>query len=357
MLQQILEASGLDSASTAGLLGVNSEVFAEWAAGQRTIPESMLPLLSAVLGVNKRLLRLSPKQAKSTQADITPAIWYKFRGPRVADSDRECALLIRELGFYMHELEVVTGRRALGWAPLFEDIRRTTDQQAPPGEQGRQAARNFRQSTSLDQGATGIGEVFRGHLRNLGLLVVESPITGSNLEGCSFYVGASVADRPCIFANVYQTTWFRRNMILMHELAHAIFDAESCGASLDFVEPETTLDLSEQRAEAFAREALLPEEVLRHAAQKRGLKWDSADPQGLAQLVADTHVEPAVIALGALDAGFIDADSARRLRELDIARILPSLTERALSAKDFIASRATDAETWIAKRTTASPLR
>lgn len=86
--------------------------------------------------------------------------------------------------------------------------------------------------------------MFRGNLRNKGILVIESSAQDSILEGCSFYVGPSGAERPCVFANSYRTTWFRRNRILMHELAHAIFDVESDIATLDFEAGASTLLLS-----------------------------------------------------------------------------------------------------------------
>ena len=357
MLQQVLTASGLETSACAGLLGVNETIFAEWASGQRPIPESMVPFLATVLGVKTDVLRASLKQAKSGDADITPAIWYKFRGPRVVDADRDCVLLIRELGFHMHELETVTEKRAVGWSALFEGIRRTTDLQAPPREQGRQAARIFRQSTGLDQGATGIGEVFRGNLRNLGILVIESPITKSSMEGCSFYVGASGGERPCVFANAYKTTWFRRNMVLMHELAHAIFDAESAGAALDFIGTKISDDVSEERAEAFAQEALLPREVLKHLSQKNGVHWDSLDALSMAKLVAESQVEQSVVISAAGSAGLINQDATEVLGQLAIASFLPSLTERALETRAFIASRGADAAEWVAKRTTTVPTR
>src|SRR5271165_5206128 len=88
MLQVVLESVGLDSRTCAGLLGFNPNVFAEWSAGQRPIPESVLPLLSAVFSVSTSILQMSPKAAKSVnEADLTPAVWYKFRGPELVSAD------------------------------------------------------------------------------------------------------------------------------------------------------------------------------------------------------------------------------------------------------------------------------
>src|SRR5271165_5204579 len=91
MLQVVLESVGLDSQTCAGLLGFNPAVFAEWSAGQRPIPESVLPLLSAVFSVPLSVLRAPTKAARNVRdEDITPAIWYKFRGPELVSADREC---------------------------------------------------------------------------------------------------------------------------------------------------------------------------------------------------------------------------------------------------------------------------
>ena len=226
MLQNVLESVGLDAQTCAGLLGFNPAVFAEWSAGQRPIPESVLPLLSAVFSVPPSILRAPAKAARNLrEEDITPAIWYKFRGPELVNADRECVVLIRQLGHYLNELEAVTRNRSVQWKTLFESIRNATDLQAAPREQGRSAARMFREATSLSHGANGSGEVLRGMLRSLGILVFETPLKESRLEGCSFYVGTQSASRPCIFANTHHVTWFRRNVVLMHEVGHSIFES------------------------------------------------------------------------------------------------------------------------------------
>src|SRR5213080_2325340 len=123
MLQIVLDSAGLDAQTCAGLLGFSPTVFAEWLAGQRPIPDSVLPLLSAVFSVSPSVLRMPPKASKNiTEADITPAIWYKFRGPELVSADRECVVLIRQLGHYLNELEEVTGQKSVQWKTLFESI-------------------------------------------------------------------------------------------------------------------------------------------------------------------------------------------------------------------------------------------
>ena len=358
MLQTILEATGLDTQKCAELLGISPVVFQEWVAGQRPIPESYVLLLSDVFGVDPRIIHSSAKQARRIE-DYTPAIWYKFRGENLVDADRESVLLIRQLGHYQNEIEEVTGNRALGWKPLFEAIRQNNDNQAPPSEQGRRAARSMRESTGLSHGATGIGEVFRGNLRRLGILLIESPIPESIVEGCSFYVGAHPSERPCVFANTYESTWFRRNVVLMHEIGHAIFDAPSSGASVDFVDSNESKDLSERRAQAFAQEALLPREVLHHTAQSRGIKWAAITAEDIAQLVAATQVEQKLVARAAVDAGFVPPENEENLRNLDISDRLRGITDRALDTSEYLEKFGKDAEQklMLGKRTATIPSR
>src|ERR1700730_13961443 len=103
------------------LLGVSRDVFSEWIASQRPIPESYVSLLCDALGVDEATLMKSSKQLKAKgAADITPAIWYKFKGENLVSADREAVLLIRQLGHFQNELEEVTGKRSVSWKPLFQ---------------------------------------------------------------------------------------------------------------------------------------------------------------------------------------------------------------------------------------------
>src|SRR5262249_35746797 len=142
MLANILEFVGVDAAECGELLGISPRVFGEWASGQSPIPESVLPRLATIVGVRPSDLRMTAKQARQ-QGDIVPAIWFKLRGSVLSEIDREYVLLIRQLGYYLDELEEVTQRRAQAWQLLFETTRRATDPQFPPREQGRIAARAF----------------------------------------------------------------------------------------------------------------------------------------------------------------------------------------------------------------------
>jgi len=356
LLQKILEAAGIESASCANLLGISPVIFSQWVVGQRPIPESYVGLLATVLGVPSAEMRMTPKQAKTvSSADITPAIWYKFRGEDLGPADRECAILIRQLAFFINETEEIAQKRAIGWESLFDDLRRATDKQAPPKEQGRQAARIFAESRGLLQGARGIGDVFRGNLRSLGILVVENAFPDSKLEGCSFFVGQKSAERPCIFANSFKSTWFRRNAVLLHEVAHAIFDAANDGASVDLSNSESA-DISEVRAQAFAQEVIAAKEILRHAAQRNHINWNQVSPRDLARLVSEVHAEPKTLLGAAADANFIDAELAKQYSEYDISELLPQYSEHALSTEQYIKKFSQQPE-WIGRRTTTVPSR
>lgn len=341
VLQRILDTAEIGVEACAAALNLSGQVLSEILAGQRDFPQSMLPLVAAVVGVSETLLKSTGRDARAP--DVVPAIWYKLRADSLGEADREYVLAVRQLAFYEHELEKVTDSRTTGWKALFDELRREVDPQASPTEQGRQAARIFRTSRGLDQGATGIGEVFRGHLRNIGILVLESSAPDSVLEGCSFYVGPSGFERPSIFANSYRTTWFRRNRILMHEFAHAIFDVESTIAALDLADSTSSDPLQEQRADAFAQETLVPREVLRHLGQRHRIHWDAIDPTSLASLVASAHVEQRLLVKALVDAELIDGAAEERLKTCDIGEELRRLSQHALSTEEYVRLHGEDA--------------
>jgi Zn-dependent peptidase ImmA (M78 family) len=353
VLQRILDIADLDQAACARALGLSPQLFSEMLAGQRDIPDSMLPLIAAVVGVHESVLSSPNKLTRN--ADVVPAIWYKLRGGGLTQSDRAYVLALRQLAFYQHELESVTESRSAGWKVLFEAVRSQIDPQASPSEQGRQAARIFRKQSGLDVGARGIGEVFRGCLRNNGILVIETPAPDSVLDGCSFYVGPSGEMRPCVFANSYRTTWFRRNRILMHELAHAIFDVESAIASLDLKECSSSDDVQENRADAFAQGALVPPEVLRHVGQRLGIRWQEINDLKFAALMAETQVEQRLLANAMLEAQLVDGDVAAYLEQVDIAAELRRLTDRALSTEEYMQAHSEYRDAITKRATTLAP--
>jgi len=356
MLREAIQATGIAPATAASLLGINPDLFQEWITEQRPLPTSWAALLSSVVGIDLSQLTSRKVGARDT-ADIVPAIWYRLRDASLLDTDREIVFLIRQLGYFIHELEEVTGTPLASWRSIFHDIRHDVDKQAPPRQQGRQAAALFRDARGLATGASGIGEVIRGNLRSMGVVVIESPIRDSALEGCCFFVGGQESSRPCVFANSYRTTWFRQNLVIMHEVAHAIFDAETDGATLDFRNSETPA-LAEERADAFALEMLVPGKVLRHVAQRFGIRWDSLDAVALSRLVAEIHVEKRTILRAAVADGLITQAQVDSSADIDISDELRSLSDHALSAREFISKKyGGQGASWTRKRNTTIPSR
>jgi Zn-dependent peptidase ImmA (M78 family) len=326
------------------------------------MPASYARNLGGILGLPPERL-LDVGTGGQSDADLAPPIWFKLRDPRLKSQDVEYIALVRHLAFLIDQFETVTNTPSVVWDSVFSAVRSSIDREGPPREQGRQAARILRRERGLNQGASGIGEVLRGSLRAMGVMVLEAPLHPSALEGCSFYVGASSAKnaRPCVFANTHSTTWFRRNAIVAHEIDHLIFDARNSGASLDFkasdegsaiasIASEGAEELiSEERAEAFAQEMLVPAEVVRHAS--KGVEWATMTAEDLARIVATTHVEKGMLIRAALDANLTDQVSADHARTLDISEILPTLSERALDAVQYFKAHP-EAAVWLEKRLT-----
>jgi DNA-binding transcriptional regulator YdaS (Cro superfamily) len=347
LLKDIVKATGLSHEAFAGVLGIDPQLFNEWLVGQRPIPAFLLPQLSTVIGVSVQDL------ASGKRISDAPAIWYKLRDTRLVQSDRESILLIRNVGFFLAQLETVTNSKNVLWEALFEQIRGTVNKQAPPSDQGKLAAQLYRSSRHLSHGARGIGLAIRDNLPGTGLLVIESPLPHSTVEGCSFYVGESGSEVPCLFANTYGSTWFRRNLVLMHELGHALFDLDSEAVSVDYKGEEDYLALQERRAQAFAQEMLVPMEVLRHIQSTTGFKWEDLRPRDLALLVSKTDVEARTILKAATEAGFINDVLCVKYADYDIWGELKQLTPRALDTKEFLRQTIGENCVWPAnKRTT-----
>jgi Zn-dependent peptidase ImmA (M78 family) len=191
----------------------------------------------------------------------------------------------------------------------------------------------------------------------MGVVVIETPAPESLLEGCCFFVGDSTSERPCVFANSHGSTWFRRNTTLMHEVAHAIFDAETAGAMLDFRDCEDNSSIAEERANAFAQEVMIPKKVLLHVAQANGIKWSSLDAPGLATLVAKIQVGQRTVLRAALAANVISNEAYERCLSLNIADDLRGRTDRALSTVEFIKKHGGQHVEWLGKRDTTIPSR
>jgi Zn-dependent peptidase ImmA (M78 family) len=192
----------------------------------------------------------------------------------------------------------------------------------------------------------------------MGILAVEIPAIESIVEGCSFYVGSAASPRPCVFANNHHTTWFRRNAILTHEVGHAIFEPFT-GATLDLVNDPAGEDI-EMRAQSFAQEVLVPREVLLHAAQSIGCKWNAMNADSLARLVSLTHVEARTLLSAAQEEAFLDGAQVEELKRIDISSTLRNYSDHALTTEEYLGKKGVEEQEWIGKRTTtltARPIR
>jgi Zn-dependent peptidase ImmA (M78 family) len=341
-LRKLIEGAGLGLDACADVLGVDHEVFQQWADSQREMPPSYASVLAATLGIRSDALTSKALAGARNAAKVEPAaIWFKFRGNEFSDADRESILLVRRIGHNANQLELSTlGQTNRAWEVIFKTVMQDVDLQASPQDQGRQAAKTFCELNQFGHAGRGSSEILRDNLRSKGILLIESPISNSHIEGCTFYVGDSASQRPCIFVNTYKTTWFRRNVIIMHELGHAMFDHTS-GVKVDVLSPDgeskiNKNSLVELRAELFAQETLLSKKLLLSLCSQSGLKVSSLTPDGLAELVAKSGVEKKTVVNAMLDYALIDEALFQQYLSFDIADKLRELTDHALDTQEYI---------------------
>lgn len=355
MLKEIIDAARLSPEFCANLARVPIEQFREWVDGKKQLPDFVIPELSAVLGVTERDLLSRKSTRPSDRSGLAPAIWFKLRDERLGDSDREFVGLVRRLGLSMTQLDDIRNvRSSTIWNAVAQSVSDKIDRSAPPSFQGSEAAAHFRSVAKLEHGHGGIGELIRPLLRQLGLVVIESPISKSSLEGCCFEIGGDANKRPCVFANTFKSTWFRRNEVITHEVCHAIFDLSNDPVSLDFVNEIEGHTISEERARSFSQECLIPRSVLVHYANQLGIKWAALAVEQLAELVAKTHVEQGTILRAAYSAGLIPADLKERYGTYSCGPLLRKLSPHALSTREYLQSLAEEAPKWIARNRTTS---
>lgn len=152
-------------------------------------------------------------------------------------------------------------------------------------------------------------------------------------------------------------------MILMHELAHAIFDAPGEAACLDYKEEDSISsgqridDVKEQRAQAFAQECLVPREVLRHITQVKGINWNHLQPRQLALLVQMTTVEASTVLAAAVDADYITQDQSNIYARMEIGSFLHEIDDRALSTSEYLEKLGIKDAPFAGKRATTIPKR
>jgi hypothetical protein len=351
MLKQIIEATRLSPEFCASLLRVPVEQFQEWMDGKRPIPQFVVPELSTILGVSEKSLLARGPVRGTDGGSLAPAIWFKLRADNLAAADREFVGLVRRLGFFMAQLEAIRGvQSSPAWRAVSQTVLAQVDRSAPPAVQGRDAALGFRAAANLEHGQTGIGELIRPRLRQIGVVVIESPIPKSPLEGCCFSIGPEGSPRPCVFANTFKSTWFRRNEILLHEVCHAIFDLENDPVALDFRDqPGEASALSERRARAFAQETLVPRSVLVHYANQLGLNWQCLTPRQLAQLMASIHVEQETLLRATDEQNFISEDLYSQYMDYNCGSVLRELSFHAWPTRDFLRQQAGESPKWIAE--------
>ena len=356
MLKQIIEAARLRPEFCAGLLRVPLDQFRAWMEGQAPIPQFVVPELCTVLGISQETLASRTSLRAEDRASLAPAIWFKLRSDSLTDADRELVGAVRRLGFLMAQLEAIREVRSVStWRVVARSVLEQVDRSAPPSIQGRVAAIRFRSACGLEHGQAGIGEILRPKLRQSGLVVIESPIPKSSLEGCCFTIGSEVELRPCIFANTFKSTWFRRNQILLHEACHAIFDIDNDQVALDFRDGErNTRDrLSEARATAFALDVLLPKTVLRHYTNQLGINWLAATPSNLAQLMSLVHVEQGALLQAAYQSNLITDDELAQYSGFNCGVLLREFSPHAISTREYLA-RVGHPPKWIAENRTAT---
>ena len=133
-LRKIIEGAGLNVTACAEVLGVDPELFLEWADSKREMPPAYAMVLSAILGVKTEALTSKAFAVTHGSAKAEPsAIWFKFRGKEFSDADRESILLIRRLGHNTNQLEKSTlGQANKSWSLLFQSVLESVDLQASP---------------------------------------------------------------------------------------------------------------------------------------------------------------------------------------------------------------------------------
>ena len=349
MLKQIIEAARLSPEFCASLIRVPAEQFKEWVDGKRPLPHFVVPELSTILGVSTKDLTARRPARGSSDSSVAPAIWFKLRDEKLTPADREFVGLVRRLGFFISQLETIRGiRSSSAWRAVAQTVAAEVDRAAPPAVQGRDVALRFRAAANLEHGQAGIGEILRPRLRQIGLAVIESPIPKSSLEGCCFAVGGEGTLGPCVFANTFKSTWFRRNEILLHEVCHAIFDLENDPVSLDFLDQTGDSPiLSEARAHAFAQEALAPRSVLVHFTNQLGINWTFLTERQLAGLLAEVHVEQKTLLEAAYDDGLIDDELLVKYMKYTCADDLRELSPHAGTTREFLRRQASESPKWI----------
>jgi hypothetical protein len=112
--------------------------------------------------------------------------------------------------------------------------------------------------------------------------------------------------------------------------------------------------LTEVRADAFARDTLLPQKLLLSLCNQFGIKPTTMTPQDLAVLVAESGVEKKTVVQVLFDNALIDDALVGQYLSYDIAAILRQTTDHALTTAEYIEKIGKDAAlVWENKRFTS----
>ena len=342
MLRDLVTLTNVEPKFWASVFNVAPEQFYDWMSGNRHIPKYILPELASVFGVQ-------PSDIEKNQfegGELQPAIWYKLRSTQSISStaDLEMVGMVRKLCFNVGELQSFLGRTTGAYEGVFQRVRSGVDKAAPVISQAREAARIFRAEMGWETGSGVIGDFIRPALRRIGIVIVESPVSDSRIEGCSFRV-KSAHDIACVFANSYQSTWFRRNSVILHEVSHGIFDLEGEPVSVDYKQ-ETSDDINERRANLFAQECLVPKAVLTYLVNRFGIHWERLSAEKLAVLVAESKAEQRLVLRAALSHKMITPDQHDEYIKLDCAADLKRFSSHALTTREFLATVPHDQHKW-----------
>ena len=335
---RILAAFPVDRPFWAELIGCSQRQLADWQTGRRPVPGSVADVLAEALGVPRDVLTARASDVQPER--VLPPLWLKARESRLGEAEHRAIAAARLLAARYEELLAITEPSRSDPRFMMAEVRQRVDPQQPARVQGAVGAEAFLTLSGLGKGTTGVGEVIRGFLRARGVLILETPINNRRLEGFCVPVGGEVGPRPCLVANSYRTTWFRRNYVLLHELAHAVFDLDAASAVFDVgtAGDHDALDIAEQRADSFALNALVPRRLL-VAIENRGHRLATLEPQDLAIVIAAVHAEQGLLARAAHEHGLIDSEAAMRLATLDVARELRACSYHARGLRDTPANQ------------------
>lgn len=349
MLRDILGSTSLESGLIADLLRVPQQQLMSWVEGTRPVPRFAQKELATILG-----FELSALNAANAEDSLRPTIWYKLRShDHHSEADKAVVAFVRKLGANFADVRFLAG----WWESsdvskdLIESVRNKVDPSAPIAQQARVAAETLRAAMGWDHGALGIGNLIRPNLLRTGIIVVESSVSGSELEGCCFSVKLHGSDTQCVFANTYQSDWFRRNSVIGHEIGHVLFDLIFEQATVDYRSDDLS-DPREERADRFARELLVPLVVLKHWENQFGIHWSALTLDSLAQLIAECHVDAKTLLKSALDNSLISAGDYERYSTYPWLNAVKSYSDHALTTEEFVEKLKPEEAEWFLKKRT-----